>query len=541
MLLLVVILCIPLFSLFHSGFPITHDGQDHIARIANFYINLQNGIFIPRWAPNLNWGYGHPILEFLYPLPSYLASFFHFLGFTLMDSTKTVLGIGMLFSGITMYLWLSSFWSKKASFLSAILYVIAPYRFVEVYVRGDIGENLAFVFIPLVLLYIYKLSKRSSFSFVSFGAIFLSLLITAHNAVSLMMIPIIILYILYKYIFFVEKKYKQQFLLNNFLLLVLGFGLSAFFWVPGLLEAKFTLRNIVTAGVYKNRFIDFSQLLYGNWSYGGTGLFTVQLGIVHWIVLIASLVGLPLMWKKAKNIFWFTAVLNLTCVLAVFLMLPYSAAIWSKILLLQNFQFPWRFLAITTFCTAVIGGLVLQVMSKKFQTISFVVLCISVFLLNKDYWQAKGYIYKPESFYTSIYSGTTDTGESAPIWSVRFMERQPLAPIEIIEGKGTIVVQKHAPTIHVYSMINASSVRVLENTLYFPGWGIYVNGIQTPVQFQDERYRGLMTFIVPQGKNTIQVIFRESKVRLFSDIISGISVGFVILLLILGIIKHKQQ
>src|SRR3989344_8942000 len=78
------------FDFYRDGFPLTHDGQDHIARIANFYQNLQEGVFIPRWAGNLNWGYGHPILMFLYPLPSYTAFVFLFLGISLIGSVKLV-------------------------------------------------------------------------------------------------------------------------------------------------------------------------------------------------------------------------------------------------------------------------------------------------------------------------------------------------------------------------------------------------------------------------------------------------------------------
>src|SRR3990170_6949213 len=96
--LIILISLIPLFDLFKPGLPITHDGQDHVARIANFYQNLSEGNIIPRWAGNLNWGYGHPILEFLYPLPSYLASLFHFFGFTLVDSVKIVFGTGFILS-----------------------------------------------------------------------------------------------------------------------------------------------------------------------------------------------------------------------------------------------------------------------------------------------------------------------------------------------------------------------------------------------------------------------------------------------------------
>src|SRR3990167_6148720 len=92
-LLILFVSLFALVDLFKPGLPLTHDGQDHVARIANFYQNLAEGNIIPRWAGNLNWGYGHPILQFLYPLPSYIASFFHFIGFGLVNSVKIVFGL----------------------------------------------------------------------------------------------------------------------------------------------------------------------------------------------------------------------------------------------------------------------------------------------------------------------------------------------------------------------------------------------------------------------------------------------------------------
>jgi len=160
LIILIILAVFPVLSLFHPGLPLTHDGQDHVARIANFYQSLIEGNPIPRWAGNLNWGYGHPILEFLYPLPSYIASIFHFIGFSLVDSTKIVFGLGMILSLFFMYLWLSQFTAKYSALFGAVLYTYAPYRFVELYVRGDIGENLAFAFIPLVLYFLYKLYKK---------------------------------------------------------------------------------------------------------------------------------------------------------------------------------------------------------------------------------------------------------------------------------------------------------------------------------------------------------------------------------------------
>lgn len=193
-LLFIVITLIPLLDLLHPGLLLTHDGQDHVARIANFYQNLIEGNIIPRWAGNLNWGYGTPILMFLYPLPSYIASLFHFIGFSLVDSTKFVFGVAYILSGLTMYLWINEFLGKRAAFVSGMLYLFAPYRFVDLYVRGAIGEHVAFIFPPLICYFLLKLSKGYSYWYLVGGALSLGFLILSHNAISLMFLPLVFLY-----------------------------------------------------------------------------------------------------------------------------------------------------------------------------------------------------------------------------------------------------------------------------------------------------------------------------------------------------------
>lgn len=536
---LAFLLLIPLVDLLHPGFAITHDGQDHIARIANFYANLQQGILIPRWAANLNWGYGHPILMFLYPLPSYISSLFHFLGFSLIDSTKIVYFLGMFASGFAMYAWLSRFWNKEASLFGSLLYVIAPYRFVEIYVRGDIGENLAFVFVPLVLLYIHNLSVREEKEDIVFGSLSFALLILAHNAISLMFLPFFLLYIFYKA--YVHVKKKKKFLIRSSMVLLLGFALSAFFWVPGLLEGKYTLRNIVTSGSYNDRFTTFSALLYGPWSYGISGQFTVQLGIINWISVVLSLTLFPILYLKKDKKVIFSILLILTTFFAIFLMLPYSQFIWAKIMLLQNFQFPWRFLAITVFTTATLGALIIaSIPSTKLRYLALVVGIVSILFFNRDYWHAKGYMQKKETFFTGIYNGTTDTGESAPIWSVRFMEKTPKLPMQVIAGNATITQLQRKITYHSYTISSNGNARILENTLYFPGWSVKVDGNKVPVQFQDERYRGLMTFYVPNGKHQVEIAFGETKLRLISDLISVLAICILISIELWGKVWFKR-
>ena len=120
--ILIVLSIVSILALVHSGLPITHDGQDHVARIANFYQNLVDGNLIPRWAATLNWGYGHPILEFLYPLPSYFTSAFHLIGFSLVDSAKIVYGLGMIGAAVYFISHATTFWFGVLACLKALVW-----------------------------------------------------------------------------------------------------------------------------------------------------------------------------------------------------------------------------------------------------------------------------------------------------------------------------------------------------------------------------------------------------------------------------------
>ena len=529
LILLILLSIIPLFDLLKPGLPITHDGQDHVARIANFYQNLSEGNIIPRWAPNLNWGYGHPILMFLYPLPSFAASLFHFLGFSLVDSLKIVFGLTFSLSGIFMYLWLREFLGDYPGFIGGLLYMFAPYRFVDLYVRGAIGEHVAFVFLPLILYFLLKLSKEkvfNSFTLIG-GALSLAGLFLSHNAVSIMFLPIAILYSVF--LLFTNRKRKQ--LIYKYLgVLILGIGLSSFFLLPAFFEGKYTLRDIVTAKDYATRFSDVSKFISGTWSYGISGQFSVQIGIVHWIFAILALPLTFFLYKKKNKMWILISGALLIFAGAVFLMIPQSHLVWDKLTILQKFQFPWRFLSIVVFITSLFGAAALSQFKKN--QILFVIIFAAVILFsNKDFWHARGFLVKDESFFTGIYNSTTDTGESSPIWSVRFMEKRPKNHAEIIMGPAKLSEVYRSSTKHEYK-INADSItRVRENTLYFPGWNVFIDSKKTNIEFQDPDNRGLITFFVPKGLHNIKISFGETNLRLFSDIISFVSIGALFILI----------
>lgn len=522
---------VPLLDLFHPGIPLGHDTPDHVARIASFYASLREGILVPRWAGNLNWGYGHPILMFLYPLPSYVTSIVHLVGFSFTDSVKLVFALAYVLSIGTMYAWGSAQWGKTPGFVAALLYGFAPYRFVDMYVRGAIGEHVAFIFPPFIALGLLNQSRGRQSNATAGFAVGLGVagLLLSHNAVSLMMLPFLLLY--GGYLFFFEAKDRLGFFVRGWWFAVIGFFVSAFFWAPAFFEGKYTLRDIVTKGDFASRFVPWQSFIWSTWNWGGGNEFTKEIGISGLFVIglsIFLIVHPRTDTCRKKLLLVVLAVLFGTLLMMTNVSLP----LWNAITILQKFQFPWRFLSVVVFVVSVLGGMAVSSLPKKY-TLGFVVVILFVSIVTTiPMWRARGYSPKDEKIFDSPYPGTTDTGESSPIWSIRFMEHFPRATAEVISGNAQIASGLRKSTQHFYIINAQTKTRIVENTLYFPGWNIDIDGSRlnsTEVLYQDPDYRGLMTFWIEPGQHSVTVSFTDTKLRKRANQVSLVGLLFFIL------------
>ena len=170
--LLLLFLSLPTIQdlLFPGPFT-SHDLTHHIVRQIDMNRLLSEGQFPPRWSGELNNGYGYPLFLFNYPLPALVGQLFHLLGLGYIDSVKAILGLSLLGSSVTMYLFLRSLLGNRtAAFLGAIFYLYAPVRFLNVYVSAALGNALALLFVPLVFLSVNKLAKTGKKLWIMGGA-----------------------------------------------------------------------------------------------------------------------------------------------------------------------------------------------------------------------------------------------------------------------------------------------------------------------------------------------------------------------------------
>jgi uncharacterized membrane protein YfhO len=269
-----------------------------------------------------------------------------------------------------------------------------------------------------------------------------------------------------------------------------------------------------------------------------TGGITVYIGLIQTIGILASAYFLISDTTRESNkrssiVFAFTLIL-----LSMFFMQPISAWIWEKIPTLRMFQFPWRFLAVTGLGTAFLGS-VLVPLKKQRQTIIVTVVSAIAVLTTVVYWQPPlGYDKIVETDYWNFPLNTTYFGETDLIWSEGPAKSYPKARFELIEGRGEIKDPYKKSIRHAFTVDAQTPVRILDHTQYFPGWRVYVDGVKTPIEFQDQNWRGLITFAVPKGEHAVRVVFADSPIRFAAK---GVSIAVMLLLAVLYVRYGRRK
>ena len=510
--LIVAISCLPFLSFFlTSDIPHTHDGPVHLARMAAYYKALSSGQILPRWASDLNYGYGMPLFNFIYHTPYLISALFLALGLGLVTTFKLVLAMSFILSGIGMFLFGRAFWKNdRTAFFVTMFYQFAPFRLAETHIRGSFGESFTYAALPFVL---YGITKKNFFVTAASTAI----LIPSHNSITLLFFAMVVTFAL------IIKKFLS---LTG---LLAGLAISATYWLPAILERKYTYGDLFMKDVFSRHFTALPTFFLPNFS-GDPKLITegvpVQIGIFHGIALIATL----LLWKRplSRYIIAWTA-------LAIFFMTSASSFIWQSLPILRQFQFPWRFLAITTVTTS-LGSSILTATKLFRSNIIYVVTLFLVTATTAWYWNPPlGFDrITDEREYWDFKLNTTFYGETDVIWSAGPHLSFPPSQIEVASGDARITNVGKMPTVHTFDVTASTPATIVDNTQFFPGWRVYVDGKQIPIEFQDINWRGLITFPVPVGDHTVRIAFGRTPVRLFADIVSA---GTLVALLFLWLKK----
>jgi hypothetical protein len=544
-LILALIIIIGLFTLrdlFRPEFYTSHDGTHQVVRLYYFDQLIKEGQIPPRYVGGLYNGFGYPLFSFSYQMPWLIAEPLMLFGLSVTDSIEGTFIITYILSGITMYLFTRKLFGRKGAVMSSVIYLFAPNRFLNIFVRAAIGDATAYIFPPIIFLSLFMLKKQNKIDwrYIALGSIALGCLILSHAMIFMFFYMGILLYSLYSLILIKDRK---KLVLNYLLLNLFGFAVAAYYFVPSLVDRNLTLfADIMGPAFVGSTFITLKELLYSTWGYGmmraTEGAMSFQVGLAQWLVFV--LIIPVILWIIIKHkfhkdklplfceVFFFL----LLFIVSIIIMLPISQLFWNVIRNIAIVDFTWRILPLTVFSISVLAGFLIWYFKR---TGLFILILISLLAVysNRNHLR----INKPQDwsipFYLELERTTNDADEYTPKWAPKHLMKKKVDPkLQYTDNAAAITLHHNRSNYLDATVVASKSGQVKINTVYYPGWSVYVDGKKVPLNYENS---GFMEIKLDPGKYYVEAKFGETPFRLFSDSLSLISLGF------LGVMAFRQR
>ncbi len=528
-----------------------HDARHSVYFLQMFDMSIRDGAWYPRWATDMVFGYGYPLWLLLAPIPFFAGEAFHLIGFDFVSAVKLVDGLALFLSVLAMYLFASHVLSKNAAMVAAMVYAYIPYHLIDLYVRSDQAEQVAYVFPPLVFWAFHQLATTRNTRYIRLAALGYAGLVLSHVLTAVLFTPIIGLYLILLVFMHRGKRLTLSALLHPAGSILLALGIAGVFILPIIFEQRFLTQEPLIGGFfnYSKHFSSLSQLLSPFWGYGyagenGNDQFSLQLGLIPVLLALLALFA----WVKAKpELRWHIALFGCVVMAMVFAMLPLSSELWAPLAsVIAYVQFPWRLLIVAGFGLSFLSGTALQALTREDndEVSAFVpAVAIVLVLLTANY----GYT-EPQhtdavfNYQTQMEFEVKDrellgdtvwmTGErpqDSPLVA-QYINGEPLQKAVALNEGATVQMLRHGGQSDAVRVESGTPTGVMFYTRYFPGWAGWLDG--QPVALQPYGEQGLTLVQAPSGSHLIEIRYVGTRVQQVGALISGASLLVALLSLL---------
>ncbi len=494
--------------------------------MAQYAEALRDGEFPVKWANNFS-NYGHPLPIFAHQIPIYLGALLEVVINQPVSAYNWVMLLGAATSTLLFYCLLKKFVAAHLALIGALIFNFAPYRIINIYIRGALPEIFASLFLPLILLGIVGWFRDNNKEYALLTGIGIAGLALSHPMLlfvsSILFLPFAIYYNR------PVKKHWQQ--LAQFVVIsLLGLGIAAYYLLPLLLESKYFYQSLSDSMFVQDSFLQLENYVTETWFYflghpGPRGDFII-FGLVEAVILGWGIMYALIEFIKTKQIKVIQLLAGSALVL-ILLTLPVSGWLYEHLFFLSGLQYSWRMFSSLIFITP---WLMVLVIEQYFKNKNFGLLIGFAFMLlvlvnrmpqlyskNSTQYDSSNYYFTRSNLHSqnlnTIWSGNS---EDYPVKTKQY---------DIIEGEGSIepILLKNAT--RKYQIKSSEEIRLIDYTFYYPGWKVLADGEDIPIEFQDTNYRGLITYQLPPGEHLVKVVYTDTKIRQAGYLISGLSVA----------------
>jgi len=338
--------------------PWGHDTYFHLQRLQDIEGQLSRGQFHAYFAENVAQGKGLPVWSFYSQWVYWPAILFRVLGASPLVALKIVYCVFLVVPCVGCLRLLRLHADERTALFGTLLFMTANYVIGEVFVRSAYAEFLSVAPLPLLLVSLHRTlldgRRRDGVALVLLTAVMMLFhLLSFMNAVCILTV----------YAAYVVTRWRlpPRHLLRLVPLLVLALGLTAFYWLPAVIETRYVLGAKGVPTPLNRTFLTIQRYL--------KFISITNLGFV--LTLIAGLVagGLLLRLRRDNRAGRFAGWPLLAGIaIYVFLTLRISEPLYTHFPLLASTLWVWRVLFPLTLLVVIFVTSNLDVLSRRLRS-----------------------------------------------------------------------------------------------------------------------------------------------------------------------------
>lgn len=536
--LILLSVAVAVWRFWQPGIPNTGDMLMSVYRVFELVKAWGYGILYPRLGPDLMFGYTAPLFQFYPPLVSYLAALLHSLGLPFIAAVKATLTLNLLLSGVGMYLYARRLLGNRcAAWVSAIVYALGPYFLLNVYERGAAAESLALMLLPWLVWALHMAVATSSQTARWWAAGLVAAVMLAHNITALWAFPAVTLYVIALSL----PKAGWQALRTVAVTFGLGLALSAFYWLPALLELGYTHTAAYmlqgTTDVTRN-LVAWRELIQLTWFFAYQGSLRFRFSLLLAVLGALGVLGIPLHQPKLRRALGWLALLGGA---ALCLQLDSTLWFWQHVPLVRYIQLPWRLYGLATFAIALLTGALFAWPRRPAPWLWAPALLFCALLIGANcqnlapallpLWHNidEAGINEVDLFTRGVegyplFNDYSPAGMQTTAQALAFPRPATATALPPLTAMPTLNVLAEDPQFVQLAVQATAPFPVRVSRIFLPGWQVAVNGQAVPTYASG--LFGLVTADLPAGEYTATVRFGPTLLRRGADWLSLLSLSF---------------
>lgn len=555
-----VIILMASIPLFNNYLIRGHDIYFHLMRIEGLAQGLRAGEFPVRIQPAWYDGYGYAVSVFYSDLFLYPAALLRLLGISLQDAYKVYVVLCNIATAlISGYSFGKIFRKREIGVFGSCLYTLAPYRLVNLYTRGALGEYTGMIFWPLLIYSCVlllnedrkkvQLQKGAVFMGISMAGMLQSHMLTAEIACMVLLLLVIV---------YCRRIFHKEVMLAGCGAVAVALGLSAWFLIPFLdymLFGRFNINSIRNNDIMIQRQGTFLSQVFAIFDNavgqsldsgaGTVGDFTQGVGMslmLSVIILMLLCIRGYLKQEERRNRQITITAAGLGALMVVMSTLYFP---WDRLCrisrifryIIVKIQFPWRFTGVAVGLLVVVWCAVLNYTEREYDrrkkviticlAVGILLLSVGHFVIDLNQRAERIQVRSVEEMDTFVASGEEYLPVDTVLDKLKTQELYKDDSVEISD----VVYRGTSITMHVKNT-SAQQAGLELPRLYYAGYQaleVTNEGQHFQIEVTDGTNHVIKLMIPEQTEGNITLSFREPWYWRLAEIITLLSAGIVIL------------